>query len=100
MKREMKLLTMLLALIVLCGAAMFLTGLDLNAEEEADTSVTVITLDTTQITSLSWENLEEEPLSFTLDDGQWTYDSDSAFPADTTGRHGGRPRGDSCLPGH
>lgn len=83
MKRMKKLLLLLAVLVILWSATVFLTSLDLNAaEEEEDTSVIMLTLDTEQVTSLKWENLQEEALSFTKADGEWAYDGDSGFPLD------------------
>ena len=85
MKRGKKLMLLSLALLALCCIAAALLNMDFEEEyEEApDTSVTILTLDPDTVTSLSWENLTEEKLSFT-NDGSWTYDADPAFPLDTT----------------
>lgn len=83
MKRGKKLGILLLALVILCGAAFVAKQLNTDvadAGEEEDTSVTILSVDASQVTELSWEYTES--LSFTYDGESWAYAGDDAFPLD------------------
>lgn len=83
MKRAKKLLLLSSSLVILCLLTFWLNSLNLNdLEEDTDTpATTIFSLDTDTITSLSW-TYEEDTLTFTYDNGQWTYAEDDSFPVD------------------
>lgn len=78
MKKQTKQLLLLGGVVVIC-AALYL-GLSLwNRQAETDETVYLTQLE--DVTSLSFYN-GAETLSFSLSDGVWQWDGDSAFPAD------------------
>ncbi len=83
MSRGKKLL-ILLAVMVLAGAAALVIP-KITAEpeetEEADTGKTLFTAEEDAFTALSW-TVGEETLSFSLKDGKWQYSEDDSFPLD------------------
>jgi hypothetical protein len=72
MKRGTKLLLLLLALAVLCAAALVLSRLDLGQEEAAeDDSVTLLALDPDAVTQLSW-TYQGETVTLVQTENGWT----------------------------
>ncbi|MCD8375810.1 MAG: DUF4340 domain-containing protein [Oscillospiraceae bacterium] len=82
MKRGKKLGVLLLALAVLCGAAVLISQLTKDSAQatEEDEAVTILEVDSSQVTQLSWTYTES--LSFTYDGENWTYTEDEDFPLD------------------
>lgn len=83
MKRGKKLLILLLVLAVLGGVTALLSNLNWEKETVADTSITIVSVDTETVTALSWTYGEETP-AFWKVNGAWEYTGDSAYPVDTT----------------
>ena len=88
-KRSKKLLLMALTLALLGGATVLATKLnpELNSsetteEESSVTSSTILELDESSVSNIKW-TYNEETLSFSQNNGSWTYDGDSAFPLNT-----------------
>lgn len=83
MKRNQKLMLLLLVLIVLGAAAYGLPKLlpEEGIEEEPDTSVTLLSLDPETVTAISW-TYDAQTVSLVKQDA-WAYAEDSAFPLDT-----------------
>ena len=78
MKRNVKLLSLLLILALLLGATWAASLLNHEAEVEEDTSVTVFTVNSEDVTAIGWDYSEK--LSFTRGDTGWVYDADPDFP--------------------
>lgn len=77
MKRQRK-MTVLLAVLAVCiGAAFGISRINFD-ENMTGTQTAIIDVDSSDITGLSW-NYEEE-VSFTCQDGKWTYDEDEKMP--------------------
>lgn len=84
MKRTQKLLCLLLALVLVSGAALAVILLSPEGEEaEEDPGVSVLSLDADSVTQLGW-TCGEERLSFLLEDDTWVYAGDSTFPLSTS----------------
>ena len=84
MKRTQKLLCLLLALVLVSGAALAAVLLSPEGDEtEGDPGVSVLSLDADSVTQLGW-TYEEESLSFLLEDDTWVYAEDSTFPLSTS----------------
>lgn len=83
MKRNQKILCLLLSLAVLIVAAVVVSRLNFNSdgEPEADTSSVMFSVSTDAVTGLAW-TYEDETLSFSRNDGVWRYDDDAVFPVD------------------
>lgn len=81
MKRGKKLLTLLLVLVLLIGAA--LAALKLTPDEEAgteeNTGIQIFTLDVDAVSQISW-TYGEQTISFTKSNETWSYDNDASFP--------------------
>ncbi len=82
MKRGKKLGILLAALVVLCGAAALATQLSKDSAQatEEEEAVTILEVDSSQVTQLSLEYTES--LSFDYDGESWTYTEDEDFPLD------------------
>ena len=78
---NMKKLYLLLGVLVLvCGAVFLVSRVQQHQEAIRSGTTTVLTLDTSTATALSWEYADNS-FSFHKDD-QWIYDADNAFPVD------------------
>ncbi len=81
MTRGKKLLALLLALIVLCGATYGVSQLNFETTVEETVAETVFAL-SDSVAALSW-TYDGETLNFALDDeGEWYYADDTVFPLD------------------
>ncbi len=82
MARGKKLGILLIVLVVICVAAVVVVQLTKNSDVavEEDTSAEVLTLDSSEVTELSWSYTED--LSFLYDGENWSYAGDSTFPLD------------------
>ena len=78
---NMKKLYLLLGVLALvCGAVFLVSRIQQHQEAIRSGTTTVLTLDTSTATALSWEYADN---SFSFHkDGQWVYDADNAFPVD------------------
>lgn len=77
----MKKLYLLLGVLALvCGAVFLVSRVQQHQEAIRSGTTTVLTLDTSTATALSWEYADNS-FSFHKDD-QWVYDDDEAFPVD------------------
>ena len=78
---NMKKLYLLLGVLALvCGAVFLVSRIQQHQEAIRSGTTTVLTLDTSTATALSWEYADN---SFSFHkDGQWIYDADDAFPVD------------------
>lgn len=77
----MKKLYLLLGVLALvCGAVFLVSRVQQHQEAIRSGTTTVLTLDTSTATALSWEYADNS-FSFHKDD-QWIYDADNAFPVD------------------
>ena len=78
---NMKKLYLLLGVLALvCGAVFLVSRIQQHQEAIRSGTTTVLTLDTSTATALSWEYADN---SFSFHkDGQWVYDDDEAFPVD------------------
>lgn len=71
---------MLGVLALVCGAVFLVSRIQQHQEAIRSGTTTVLTLDTSSATALSWEYAGN---SFSFHkDGQWVYDDDEAFPVD------------------
>ncbi len=78
---NMKKLYLLLGVLALvCGAVFLVSRVQQHQEAIRSGTTTVLTLDTSTATALSWEYADNS-FSFHKDD-QWIYDADNAFPVD------------------
>ena len=78
MKRGKKLLLLLAALAVVTGGAA--AALKLNSQDEdADTSYSVFTLDTSGVTELKW-TYKGETAALNYSGGKWSCQDDASFP--------------------
>ena len=82
MKRSKKLISLLLVLILVLGAAYGAALLDPENQENEETVTTVFSLDTGSVTALSWDYSEE--VRFEKKDDTWVYTPDEVFPLDTS----------------
>lgn len=74
-------LALLLGVLALvCGAVFLVSRVQQHQEAIRSGTTTVLTLDTSTATALSWEYADNS-FSFHKDD-QWIYDADNAFPVD------------------
>lgn len=78
MKRAKKLYILLGVLVLCCAATFILTRMEDEKEQIKASGETILSLDPSQVTSLSWE-YDEESLAFHKDD-TWLWDDDDAFP--------------------
>ena len=78
MKRAKKLYILLGVLVLCCAATFILTRMEEEKEQIKASGETILSLDPSQVTSLSWE-YDEESLAFHKDD-TWLWDDDDAFP--------------------
>ena len=81
MKRTEKIGALCGLLAVCCAAAFAAAHTKQKQEDIRETGETILEIDENTVTALSWEN-EDGSLSFSQNDGVWTYDTDSDFPAD------------------
>ena len=78
---KMKKLYLLLGVLALvCGAVFLVSRIQQHQEAIRSGTTTVLTLDTSTATALSWDYADNS-FSFHKDD-QWVYDADDAFPVD------------------
>lgn len=85
MKRGKKLI-LLMAVFVLLSTLSLLVPKLFPEEEitlEADTSISILTLDSEKISALSW-SYENETMMFDYADGNWSYSMDTYFPTDNS----------------
>lgn len=80
MGKTKKLCLLLGVLVLVCGAAALVSRVRQHQEDIRSGTATVLTLDTSTVTALSWE-YGENSFSFHKD-GAWIYDADEAFPVD------------------
>ena len=78
MKRAKKLYILLGVLVLCCAATFILTRMEEEKEQIKASGETILSLDPSQVTSLSWE-YDEESLAFHKED-TWLWDDDDAFP--------------------
>ncbi len=79
MKRSGRLIILVVVLVVLCGGAVLVTQLTKDSNTaEVQEDVTILTLDSDQVTELSWDYSED--LSFIHEGDTWTYTADPSFP--------------------
>ena len=85
MKREKKLLTLLVVLAVMVCAAFGAAKLNPDNQEvaEEDTTTVVYSLESAAAESLSWTK-DGESLSFVKSGETWVYETDNTFPLDET----------------
>ena len=80
MGNRKKLYLLLGVLALVCGAVFLVSRIQQHQEAIRSGTTTVLTLDTSTATALSWEYAGN---SFSFHkDGQWVYDDDEAFPVD------------------
>ena len=80
MGNRKKLYLLLGVLALVCGAVFLVSRIQQHQEAIRSGTTTVLTLDTSSATALSWEYAGN---SFSFHkDGQWVYDDDEAFPVD------------------
>ena len=80
MGNRKKLYLLLGVLALVCGAVFLVSRIQQHQEAIRSGTTTVLTLDTSSATALSWEYADN---SFSFHkDGQWVYDDDDAFPVD------------------
>lgn len=80
MKRQRKLLTMFVVLLVTCIAAYAAISYEEHKEQIKTTGEIFIDFESESFTSLSWE-YDNQEFSFTKDE-KWVYDFDENFPVD------------------
>lgn len=80
MGKTKKLCLLLGVLVLVCGAVLLVSRIQQRQEAIRSGTTTVLTLDTSTATALSWEYAGNS-FSFHKDD-QWVYDDDAAFPVD------------------
>ena len=80
MGNRKKLYLLLGVLALVCGAVFLVSRIQQHQEAIRSGTTTVLTLDTSTATALSWEYADNS-FSFHKDD-QWVYDTDEAFPVD------------------
>lgn len=78
MKRAKKLYILLGVLVLVCAATFILTRMEDKKEQIKVSGETILSLDASEVTSLSWQ-YDEESLAFHKD-GIWLYDGDGSFP--------------------
>ena len=78
MKRAKKLYILLGVLVLACIATFVLTRMEDEKEQIKASGETILSLDSSAVTSLSWQ-YDDESLSFHKD-GSWSYDDDNSFP--------------------
>lgn len=82
MKRSKKLLSLLLVLVLVIGAAWAATLLnsDNQTQEEETSYTTIFTLEADTVTSLGWDY--NESITFKKDEDAWVYAADPVFPVE------------------
>lgn len=78
MKRAKKLYILLGVLVLVCAATFILSRMEEKQEQIKTSGETILSLDASTVTALSWE-YDEESLAFHKD-GVWMYDGDEDFP--------------------
>ena len=78
MKRAKKLYILLGVLVLACVATFILTRMEEQKEQIKTSGETILSLDPSSVTGLSWQ-YDEESLSFHKDES-WLYDEDDSFP--------------------
>ena len=78
MKRAKKLYILLGVLVLACIATFVLTRMEDEKEQIKASGETILSLDSSAVTALSWQ-YDDESLSFHKD-GSWSYDDDDSFP--------------------
>ncbi len=84
MNRTKKLMALLAALLVLIVAFLFLKDYSQEIvvdDEEEDTSVTVVSMNSSKLESISW-TMGDVDITLVKSDDKWIYEADSAFPVD------------------
>lgn len=81
MTRSKKLLSLLVALLVVSVAAYAAFQWNVDESEEEEEQDIIFSLSSEDVTELSW-TYDGETVTFTQEDGAWTYEADSAFPLD------------------
>lgn len=80
MRKSVKLLALLGALVIVCAAAFLISRSEEKKELIKNSGEQILSIAAEDVTALSWTN-EEGNFSFTRDDG-WHYDGDVNFPVD------------------
>ena len=86
MKRKTRLIALLCVLVIAVGVTVAVSLTEREREAIAESGEVVFELPADEASALAWSYTDDEAgelsLSFTKEDGGWTYDGDAAFPVD------------------
>ena len=86
MKRKTRLIALLCVLVIAVGVTVAVSLTEREREAIAESGEVVFELPADEASALAWSYTDGEAgelsLSFTKEDGGWTYDGDAAFPVD------------------